>query len=517
MSFEPAPVSFEDAPASFHLAHFPSKGSRLWPERVAVIWDAGCSSRTFRELDLRVGRLVTVMREAAVVPGSRVGILAPNCPEFFEVFFACAQLGAAMVPLNVRLSAREVAYQVGDSGMTHAFVHPELEDLARAGGVAELRRWRIGSEYDEAVLGAKVSRVEPRSDSADVVCQMYTSGTTGDAKGCMQSAGAWLASALNFGQGLRLPRHASVASWAPYFHAFGFGIALSHLLVGGTVGVTSGEVDYWPTFDACEPYTMVPMRSLPPDGEPRHSVRVVIGQAGQYRPQFREFLKLFLPNGEYFGIYGLTEATNIVMLSSLQDEIDHPGALGTPLPGVDVMVADASGSAVRPGQVGELLFRGAQMCSGYWHNDAATSQLFSGGWMHTGDLASLGSDGAICFQDRSKDMIKSGGENVFSAEVERALIASPLVADVAVLGVPDERWTEVVKAVVVLTDPSTASLVALDRHCREHMAAYKRPRLYEVVRELPRNHTNKVMKSLLRAEHDPVRCTAIEGFAERGE
>ena len=496
----------------FALVDLPAKGARVWPERAALAWGGDSNTLTFAELEDRVARLVTVLAAAGVRTGTRIGLLAPNCPQQFELFFACAHLGAVLVPLNVRLAPREIAYQIGDAEMTHAVIHPDLDVLASASGLAALEGWRLGDAYDAAIFSAARSDDHPQRNDSAALMQMYTSGTTGQAKGCVQSAGAWLQSALNFGFGLRLPRHASLLSGAPYFHAFGFGIALAHLVVGGTVPVlrTFQGNEFWSEFDRYQPHSIVPTRSLPADGLPRPCVQVVIGQAGQYRPSSGQFIHEFFPNGEYFGVYGLTEATNIVMLSTEQEEIDHPGTLGQPLPGIDVMVANESGIPTRAGEVGELLLRGGQMCSGYWANPTATEDLFVGGWLHTGDLARRDADGTISFEDRSKDMIKSGGENVYSAEVERVLVASDLVVEAAVLGVPDPRWTEVVKAVVVLREPSVESIAALDEHCRATIAAYKRPRLYELVEQLPRNHSNKVLKAELRADHDLEKCIRIE-------
>lgn len=318
------------ADAGFCLVDFPAKGARLWPDRVALAWDGGLYEQTFTGLEDRVARLVTVLRAAGVGPSTRVGMLSPNSPEQFEIFFACAHVGAVLVPLNVRLSPREIAYQVGDAGMSHAIVHPDLDELASVSGLSVMPGWRLGPGYDAAIRDAERATSSPRRDATAALMQMYTSGTTGDAKGCVQSAGAWLHSALNFSHGLRLPRHASLLSGAPYFHAFGFGLALAHLVVGGTVAVlkTFQDDEFWSVFDQYDPYTIVPARSVPPDQQPRPCVHVVIGQAGHYRPLFGQFISDFFPNGKYAGVYGLTEATNIMMLSTEQEEIDHPGTLG---------------------------------------------------------------------------------------------------------------------------------------------------------------------------------------------
>ena len=496
----------------FTIGDLPARGARLWPGQAALVWDGGTSSRSYAALDDRVRRLVTVLAGAGVTEGARVGILAHNHPEYFELFFACAHLGAAMVPLNTRLSAAEISYQARDSGMSHAIIDPALRDLADAAGLPGLPHWIIGDSYEKALEDAvPAPGARSRDDSLDVA-QMYTSGTTGFPKGCTQTCRGWLQSALNFSQGLRLPPAASVLSAAPYFHAFGFGLSLAHLVVGGTVVALAdqGKGEFWTDLGRYHPHTVTPLGSPPRSLQAEPSVGIFIGQAGLYNDRIGSFLKHAFPNAEYRGMYGLTEATNIVMTSTDEQERKRPGTLGRPLPGVDVMVAGLGGgpadpaAPAAPGEIGELLLRGDQVCSGYWGNEAATRELFAGGWLHTGDLVSQDADGWIYFKDRGKDMIRSGGENVYSAEVERVLAASPLVAEVAVFGVPDDRWAEAVKAVVVLSGDDPDAIEKLDEYCRASFAPYKRPRWYQVIDELPRNALGKVLKTRLREEHDPA-------------
>ena len=491
--------------ANFELADLPWKGARIWPGRLALRWDAGMQQRTWPELYERVNRLVAVLKARGIGSDDRVGVLAPNVPEYFELFFACARIGAVLVPLNVRLSEKELLYLIDDSEMALVALDPLMVDKLK--GREEVQRLLLGPSYESALFAAYPDHEEAPRDAGRDLVQMYTSGTTGAPKGCLQSASSWFQSCVAFGEALQLPDGAGIVSGAPYFHTFGLGIALTHLLVGGTVSVITGihGDDFWPTVDVVEPHTVVPSRKLPEEFTPRAAVQLMIGQAGQYRPELGAFMRSVYPEARYAGIYGLTEGTNIVMLSCEEDEIDHPGTLGIPTPGIDVFIAGADGLAAA-GETGELLLRGGQMCSGYWRNEEATDALFEGGWLHTGDLATRDEEGRIYFADRSKDMIKTGGENVYSAEVERVLRASGLVADVAVYGVPDARWTETVKATVILWDPTEQTIDALDAFCQAEIAGYKRPRWYEMVTQIPRNETNKVLKAQLRAEHDPDRC-----------
>lgn len=491
----------------FTLPQFPGKGARWWGGRAAFIH--GGRTVTYREFDVRTRQLVSVLRDAGLGPGARIGILSGDSPAYYELFFACAQIGAVLTPLNHRLAPREVEYQIKDASMTHVVLDRAYEELARNSGLTELRHWWLDDSYQSAIADAPAAELVADVDESRSVVQMYTSGTTGFAKGCMQSLGAWRASAVNFALGLQLPRFARVLSAAPMFHAFGFGLGLSHLVVGGSlvIGETGTNEDYWNAVETYAPHTTLVPRGLPSGDGDRGSVKVVVNQAGLYRPVIGRLVAHTLPEARIIGVYGLTEATNIVITSSAEEEIARPGTMGQPLPGIDARVVDRNGADVEPGRTGEIVVRGRQMCSGYWNNASATEDLFRDGWLHTGDLATMDADGWLYFADRAKDMIKSGGENVYSAEVERVLGSHPKVADVAVFGVPDKKWTEAVKAVVVPFPGTTLDAAELDRYCRDNIARYKRPRWYEIVAEIPRNPTGKVLKASLRNEHDP--STAI--------
>ena len=496
--------------ADFLLADLPAKGARHWPGQAAFIQDGRVT--TYAEFDDRVGRVAALLAAGDAGNGSRVGIVASNCAAFYELFFACARIGAVMVPINFRLSPREVEYQVADAGMTHAFIAPGYAELAERSGLSKLTTWELGAAYEAALArtGAAAARLAVNGQTPLV--QMYTSGTTGFAKGCLHSHAGWLASAVNLALGQRLAPRSVVYATPPLFHAFGFGLGLSHLVMGGTLVIADFGTNesYWAAVDQYQVNTAAFPRGLPPDQQDRPYLRTVFGQSGGLRPEMGQYLQHVLPRADYCGVYGQTEATNIVLVSNTAEETAHPGTLGQPLPGVDAMIIRPDGSRTEPGETGELVLRGAQLSLGYWNNPQATADLFAGGWLHTGDLARADAEGLVYFVDRAKDMIKSGGENVYSAEVERVLLAHPGVADATVVGVPDPRWTEAVKAVVVLRDGAQVSAADIDAFCLENIAAYKRPRWYEFTDRLPRNALGKVLKPSLRAGHDPAVSTRIE-------
>jgi acyl-CoA synthetase (AMP-forming)/AMP-acid ligase II len=496
--------------ADFTLADFPEKAARWWGDRVAFTGSG--TETTYSAFHDRVRRLAEVLGEAAVKEGTRVGLLSGNDQACFELFFACAVLGAVVVPFNVRLSPREIAYQRENADVDYAVVSPALSDLAERAGLTAVTHWWLGGTYDAAIADANPYPRRTVFPPDTPVSQMYTSGTTGFPKGCVQSQGGWRASALNLAFGLRLDRRAVALVQAPFFHAWGFGFILSHLYAGATAVFppgTSGD-DYWETIDRYQVTSASLPPSVPRNGLPRDQVTVVFGLAGGFRSSWKRLTEAFFPKAEYHGVYGMTELTNIAIMSRSWEEAENPGSMGEPLAGVQAEVHDEWGKPVGPGQIGELAIRAPQVCLGYYKDPEATAELFRGGWLRTGDLVLADDRGAIHFEDRAKDMIKTGGENVYSAEVERVLAEHPDVADVAVFGVPDKRWGEAVKAVVAPVPGADIDLAELDLYCIENIAAYKRPRWYEVIAELPRNATGKVPKAELRRKHDPATSIRLE-------
>jgi acyl-CoA synthetase (AMP-forming)/AMP-acid ligase II len=488
------------------LAH---RGSALWPDRTAFIW--GGRRRTYGELAERVARLRELLVSGGLRGGDRIALLTVNVPEAIEVAMAASGLGAAVVPLNVRLSATEIAFQVEDSGAACAVVHPDLEELARHGGLLDLPHWMIGPELDARLDAVGTDRrtadvVRPDDDAP--VMQLYTSGTTGRPKGCLLTNRGWVVAAANAVQAFGLTGDDRLLGVLPLFHVAGYGAVLGHLAVGGTVVLPTRA-------ETAEPWPLIAEHSLTvaifpggtgralrhPDAAPR-SLRLVYGMAGTERPRSLEALRA--AGCDYRGVYGSTEAGNFVAVSTIDDELARPGTVGRPLPAFDIELTEAT----EPGEAGELLIRGASLMAGYAGLPEATAQTLAGGWLHTGDLLRLDQDGYLYFVDRAKDMIKTGGENVYSAEVERVLAAHPRVADVAVIGVPDHRWGQAVKAVVVANGQVDAA--ELDAHCLRSLGAFKRPRWYELVDAIPRNHSGKILKTALRDAHDPATATCLQ-------
>jgi acyl-CoA synthetase (AMP-forming)/AMP-acid ligase II len=469
------------------LAH---RGAVLWPSRLAFAW--GDRRRTYAELAERVARLSAVFAAAGVRPGSRIALLTVNAPEAVETLFAASLLGACVVPLNARLAAPEIRFQVEDAGASHAVVHPDLEPLARASGLLGLAHWALGEELDSRLERDGAAPEVPRPGGGDPVMQLYTSGTTGRPKGCLLTDRGWVASTANAAHAFGVTGEDRLLATLPFFHVAGYGAALAHLAAGGTVVIPAGA-------GLDESWSLITEHDVTvatfPAGTGRalrhpaaRPVRLVYGMAGVHRPATLRALADF--GGDYRGVYGSTEAGNFVTVSTLAGELARPGTIGRPLPAFDLEVA------APPGEVGELLLSGPSMMAGYANLPEATAETLRGGMLHTGDLVRIDGDGHLYFAGRAKDLIKTGGENVYPAEVEKVLLAHPHVADVAVVGVPDRRWGEAVKAFVVAREP--VGTEELDAHCRERLGGFKRPRSYAFVPMIPRNHSGKVVRRDLR-------------------
>lgn len=483
------------------------RGRAAGPDRPALVSEV--TVRTWGELADRVARLASCLTASGVVPASRVALLSPNCPAFLEVVLACARLGACVVPLNLRLLPDEVRFQVADAGVGFAVVHPATDSLAGAGGLLELPHLVLDDALDALLAATEPFVGEPPSPDS-VLVQLYTSGTTGRPKGCLLTQANWDAATRALVAGYALRPGQAVLTALPLFHVAGLHHALSALAAGGTAVLPeSTEADVlWDLVEehdvavCAAPFTLGPALKSPRAATAGRNVRRVV--SGPLRR-----LPLVLPDADRVGGFGATELCGYAFLIEGRDLEERPTSVGRPLPGYEAQVLDpATARPVPTGEVGELVVRGPAVTSGYWKLPDATAELTRGGWVHTGDLFRVDAEGWFCFVDRAKDMVKPGGENVYSIEVETVLTAHPAVAEAAVVGVPDARWGEAVKAVLVLHQPVEPAV--LDAWCLERLAPYKRPRWYEIVTSLPKNATHKVLKGQLRAAHDDATSLRLQ-------
>jgi fatty-acyl-CoA synthase len=492
---------------------------------------------TYAELEERVGALARGLGGLGVGSGDRVAYLGPNHPTFLETMFALGRLGAVFVPLNTRLAASELAYQLQDSGVRVLVCSgaPAVADavagLARTVGLthwvalpdglrtAPVEGTVIG--YDEllatggagATGGADAQGgADPDAEDLpvtldDISIVMYTSGTTGRAKGATLTHGNITWNAVNVLVDADLRADEVTLVTAPMFHTAALNMSvLPTLLKGGRVVIEPGfEPERALDLIADEGVTClfgVPAMYASITQSPRWAqadltrVRnLLCGGAPVPEPLIRAYTDRGL---SFIQGYGMTETAPGALLLDRDRAQTKLGSAGYPHFFTDVKVVRPDGAEVEVGEKGEIVVQGPNVMAGYWQNPGATAASLVDGWFHTGDVAVVDADGAVYVVDRIKDMIISGGENIYPAEVESALHDHPEVLDCAVIGVPDEKWGEVGRAVVVLAPGAELTAEQMREFLSDRLARYKIPRSLVVVDALPRNASGKILRKSLR-------------------
>lgn len=497
--------------------------SHAWhtPDKVAVVDGATHESLTYRDLIGQIEARGDALRRAGVRAGDRVGILSANSLPYVVLLLALADMGAIAVPLNTRLHPQEMADNLVDAGaaalVTSVDLAPAATAVADLAGVTgrlvlagaapgwsplvPLTQGEGPGEGPGATAGRAVS-------GTDVATLLYTSGTTGRAKGCMLMQQSWTGYAQNMTVALRMSADDTYLAFLPYFHVAGLGLMLSALVLGGRV-VTQAAADPGQMHAAIRRYGVTVVMVVPgisgpfathPDAVHGHdsTLRLVVSGAGLEHASVIDAVSTRL-GVEYIGIYGQTESGTKVSWATAEQIASAPGTYGRVMPSLAYRLVDGDDHDVPAGVPGELVLRGGTIMRGYWGNPQATEQTLRGGWHHTGDVFVQDEDGLLRMVDRTKYLIKSGGENVYPQEVENLLKSHPDVADVAVAGVPDAQWGETVKAFVVPGPDGPPSRAALDEFVRTSLAGYKAPRYIEFVDAIPRNVSGKILKHELAA------------------
>ncbi len=497
-----------------------------YPDREALV--CGDHRATYKEFENRIERSVSILTDLGVFKGAKFAMLMDNSIEFLEIYFALARLGAWCVPLNTRLTVDELVYFFNHSGALGVAYDFAFERVVRACAARcpALTRflsvtgseWQEAVDYDEAApsesKGLRVGDPEPGLD--DVQAIMYTSGSTSQPKGAMLTNGNWLWNAMAMSLTLSAENLRINACAVPLFHTAGVQTnTFPTLVAGGKVVIipTAGGFDaavlaraieaervrfvymapaMWSAMAKLEDLDDYDFESL---DLPLAAGGVVAGTTDR---RLAEVLKAPL-----LYAYGLTEAAPLVSVLTREDAPKYPGSVGKPAVTVNVRIVDDAGQDVATGEVGEIIVSGPNVFRGYFNNPDATAYGLRNGWLYTGDLGRFDSERALYFVDRKKDMIKSGGQNIYAAEVEEVLTQHPDVAQAAVIGLPDEKWSEIVTAIVLLRPGKGASEHELIEHCRSRMASYKKPQRVIFVEELPTLATGKLDKVALRRIYAP--------------
>ena len=498
--------------------------ARLRPNDIAMSY--GPKDWTWAQLQERIRRNAAAQQASGIRPGERIAFLDKNNPACIETTLASALTGAATAVINFRLSPAEIAYIINDAQAAIVMVGAELagvidgirdqlpsvRQVIVVGSAGELE-----DQYEAWIAGADDSDfIAVDFDPDECFLQLYTSGTTGHPKGAMlthRSIGAHTVAAVP-GFGFDDTTINMVAM--PLFHVGGSAWALAAMSAGARTVIVRDVVpgplldelvDRRVTHAFFVPAVFGFLVQTPGVADRDYSSLRCLGYGGSPMPLplLRSCLQVW-PDVGFYQVYGMTEMSGVFAILDPADhrDADHPERLvsaGKPVRGVTVKVVDAAGNTLGPDEIGEFWTQSAQHMSGYWNNPGATSEAMVGDdWLRTGDAGTMDAGGYLYIRDRVKDMILSGGENVYPAEVERVLIEHPAVADVAVVGVPDPVWGEQVKAVVVAAPDAEIVDDELIAFCRDRLAGYKCPKSVDVVTELPRNTTGKILKREIRKQ-----------------
>ncbi len=501
---------------SFNLAVILSETAHSSPDRPVALYTGG--QLTYRQLDQASDRLAGSLTALGIKPGDPIALQLPNIPQFLISYFGILKAGGIVVPLNVMLKAPEVAFHLGDSGARVLITWEGI--LAEAAKGAEAARldqvYAVGHADDsgvalpfERLLGVAVPHFEMATrQPMDTAVIVYTSGTTGRPKGAELTHMQLYMNADIPGRLFDVKQDDIVITVLPLFHVFGlssildvcvrFGCTMSLIPRFSSEAVlTAVQRDRATIFEGV-PTMFADLLSHPDlDSYDLSSLRIAIsGGASIPAPVLDAFEKRFglvILEG-----YGLTETASTTTFNISVDE-RRAYSVGKPIWGTQTQVWDVNGRPLPPGpeHVGEVVTRGMHVMKGYWHNPEATAGTFTGDWLHTGDLGYFDEDGFLFIASRKKELIIRGGYNVYPSEIENVLHAHPAVAEAAVVGVPDERLGEEVMAVVILRPSMDLLEHELVAYCRERLAAYKCPRIFQFRAELPKNTLGKVLKDEL--------------------
>ena len=504
------------------LAHLLLRHARLTTGRDAIFHGSEVHA-SYGLWAARSASLAHRFIEAGLSPGERVLVFMGNHPRYLEILWAAWWAGLAVVPVNAKLHSREVEWIIGDAAPVWGFVGADVAPGPLAGLTRQIE---VDSPEMDALLAplpdALAQPVLPRAPD-DLAWLFYTSGTTGRPKGVMITHRNLMTMGLTYFIDVDpVAADDAIVYAAPMSHGAGL-YAIPHLMAGArhvvpvSHGVDPAELQalgraLGPLSTFAAPTIVkrlvdhAEQAGLTPQDAARAWKTIVYGGAPMYLADIQRALRVMGPR--FVQIYGQGETPMVATALARRHLADtaHPrhlerlASVGVAQTPVQLRVADDQGRELPVGEVGEVMVRGDSVMAGYWRNPRATAAALQDGWLVTGDMGSLDADGFLTLKDRSKDLLISGGSNIYPREVEEVLLTAPGVAEVAVVGAPDAEWGEVVVAFVVLSRHDATTAQALDAHCLAQMARFKRPKRYVFVNELPKNNYGKVLKTVLREQ-----------------
>ena len=497
------------------------------PDNVAIIDLHTGREFTYAALDERSARLGNWLRGSGVAKGDRVAMLLMNSPEFFEIQFASSKTGSVALPLNWRLTVPELEYILNDGSpkvlcYDSVFRESALELQKRCDipYLMEIDVDQSDTPYEQALAGSDADIVLESLTLDDLAMIMYTSGTTGHPKGSLTTHGMNFINCVNLGFPMMISPETVQLVVLPLFHTGGLNCYANPVLhAGGRIIIMRefdpgaalkviGDPAYAIThfFAVPAPYQFMMQH---PDFEKTDLTRLRIGGVGG-APCAEAILKTWLDRGvALIQGWGMTETSPSATGLDEGDAVRKLGSAGKPLLHTEIKVIGPGGKEVETGEVGEIVIRGPNITTGYWNNPEATEKSFVDGWLKTGDAGRYDDEGFLYIIDRWKDMYISGGENVYPAEVENVLYQIPQVAEAAVIGIPDERWGEAGKAIIVIKPDQKLDAEIVIKHCLANLAKFKVPQTVEFMDVLPRTATGKVLKRELRTQYVDKDAPAI--------
>jgi acyl-CoA synthetase (AMP-forming)/AMP-acid ligase II len=494
--------------------HSVGRALQYFPQHTALLRDG--AAITFPELDIRVRKIAAALRRRGFLSGERLAFLLPNGPDYIELVYACSLLGVIAVPINTRYAGAEIDRLLEDARPRGLIRHSKFPTPT------------VSLDWDHVIDLTPLSNAEEELyagefyDPDAILVLLYTSGTTGDSKGAALTHANVFSNIHDLNYWLAYREKAVFLHASPMFHIADFP-AMFAAPVFGAAQITLEHFDAL-SFCASVQTNRVTHTVLVPSmintlcqfqeltAFNLDSLDVLAYGGSPIAPVLVREVRRALPKAKLLQVYGLSEAGFLTGLTDAEHTDDRLQSCGRPCPGIDLRVVDADGEPVASGELGNLVARGPGIMRGYWHDIEEdlpgessvdeTAEALRGGFFHTGDIGRQDKDGYFYIVDRAKEMIVSGGENVYSGEVEAAIYEIPEVKEAAVFGIPDEKWGELVAAVVVLRPGTNLSAEELKEYCKTRIASYKVPRHIEfMTEELPKSGSGKILKRVLREKY----------------
>jgi len=495
------------------------RNARKYPHKTAIL--CGAQRRTYRELNERSNRLARALVELGLGKGDRIATLSLNSIELMEAYIAHLKIGAITVPLNAWGLDKEIQHQAVFTGCKMFTFHQDFLERAEQirPRLPEVREWifigtsppSFARSYEELIAHSSLTERAIEVREEDEAFILFTGGTTGVPKGAVLTHKSLLWNIINVTTEIQSPRPDDVIYFPmPLFHTAALSRFLAYMYAGGTF-IVSREFNAQKCLEIIEREQVTTMtgnptiwrellREVDRKEYDTRSMRMYLSSQGILHPGMQQAIKTRLfPHAQTYVSYALTEASPGVTILKPGDLPQEPGSVGKPYMCMEVRIVDEQDQDLPVGEVGEIIIKGPTVMKEYFRNPEETAQALRGGWLHTGDLGKYDADGFLYFVDRKKDMIKSGGLNIYSKEIEEVLARHAKIAEAVIIGIPDEKWGETVKAVVVVKDGETLTAEEVIHFCKQHLASYKKPTAVTFVESLPKsNFGGKVLKRELR-------------------